>query len=148
MANYRKSPVLIGFLSLILCFSVSPAFCSDYDNIKVHPLLKTTITTDGRKLSYPKTDMPEVTVVIVEISAGGETGWHTHPVPVYAYVLAGELAVETDGGEKHSFKEGDAIVEVVNTVHNGRNAGKTPVRLVVFYTGVEGSPNTIRVQHR
>jgi hypothetical protein len=33
---------------------------------------------------------------------------------------------------------GDALAEVVNTTHNGRNVGDVPVRLVVFYAGAAG----------
>ena len=148
MTTIRRSFVLISPLVLIFAFSISPAFSGDYENLTVTPIRKTTTTTDGRKVAYPKTEMPEVTAITVEIPVGGETGWHTHPVPVYAYVLAGELGVEMENGGNYSFKEGDAIVEVVNMAHNGRNTGKMPVKLVVFYTGVEGSPNTIKVQHK
>lgn len=56
--------------------------------------------------------------------------------------------VELEDGKENIFREGDAIIEIVNAPHNGRNAGKTPVKLVVFYTGVEGSPNTVKVQHK
>jgi len=63
-------------------------------------------------------------------------------------VLSGELAVELADGKQALFKEGDAIIEVVNTPHNGRNLGKKPVKLVVFYTGVEGSPNTVKMPQK
>ena len=143
MTLFRKT--LIPFLALIF-LSHPAAFCGDYDGLKVTPVQRSTTTTNGRKISYPKTDSPEVTVVRVNMPPNSETGWHLHPVPVYAYVLAGELSVELEGGEQHIFKEGDAIIEVVNTPHNGRNLGKVPVTLVVFYTGVEGGPNTIKVK--
>ena len=138
-------------LMLVFClalFSSSPAFSSDYEGLKVTPVKKTTTTTNGQRVSYPKTDSAEVTVVTVDIPPGSETGWHQHPIPVYAYVLSGELAVELADGKQALFKEGDAIIEVVNTPHNGRNLGKKPVKLVVFYTGVEGSPNTVKMPQK
>lgn len=49
-------------------------------------------------------------------------------------------------GKTFTFKPGDAIVEVQNLVHNGRNLGRETVRLAVFYTGEEGRPNVIRVE--
>jgi mannose-6-phosphate isomerase-like protein (cupin superfamily) len=32
-------------------------------------------------------------------------------------------------------KPGEALAEVIATPHNGRNVGKTPLKLVVFYAG-------------
>jgi len=59
----------------------------------------------------------------VEISSGAETGWHLHTVPVYAYVLSGTLDVELADGKVLVFRKGDAVVEVQNLAHNGRNRG-------------------------
>lgn len=149
MSTSRTSFNALCILAFTFFLAVAPlALGSDYEGVKVTPLKKTATTTTGQKVSYPKTDSPEVTAVLVEIPVGGETGWHLHPVPVYAYVLSGTLNVEMEKGERFSFKEGDALVEVVNEVHNGRNTGKTPVKLVVFYTGVEGSPITVKVAHQ
>jgi len=144
-----RNAVLVPILLLSLALSgPSAAFSSDYEGLKVSPVKKATTTTNGQRISYPKTDSPEVTVVTVDILPGSETGWHLHPIPVYAYVLSGELAVELEEGKQNIFKEGDSIIEVVNAPHNGRNLGKAPVKLVVFYTGVEGTPNTVKVQHK
>lgn len=139
---------LIAAIPLICLMLLSLAFGSDYDGLKVSLVKKAVITSNGQKISYPKADSPEVTVVTVEIPPKAETGWHMHPIPVYAYVLAGELAVQLEDGTQNLFKEGDAIIEVVNSPHNGRNLGTVPVKLVVFYTGVEGSPNTVKVSHK
>jgi len=149
MTTSRKSLNALCMLAFIVLVFVAPfALGNDYDGVKVTLLKKTTTTTTGQKVFYPKTDSPEVTAVLVEIPVGGETGWHLHPIPVYAYVLSGALTVEMEKGARFSFKEGDALVEVVNEGHNGRNTGKVPVKLVVFYTGVEGSPITVKVPHQ
>jgi quercetin dioxygenase-like cupin family protein len=80
----------------------------------------------------------------VELAPGAETGWHEHPVPVYGYVVSGSLSVELENGKLISFSAGEAIIEVVNTMHNGRNSGAVPVKLAVFYLGAEGIPNVVR----
>jgi len=36
------------------------------------------------------------------------------------------------------------LAEVINTLHNGRNLGSTPVKLVVFYAGVVGQKLTVK----
>jgi quercetin dioxygenase-like cupin family protein len=119
-------------------------FCADYQpGVKVQVVKKTTTAANGQELAYPKTANPEVTVATVEIPAGGETGWHSHPFPVYAYVMSGVLSVAIEGGSDHDFREGEAIIEVIDTRHNGRNKGSVPVKLVVFYTGALGGQNTV-----
>ena len=126
---------------LQLCMATS-VLADDYvGKIKAEKILVTSTDGAGQPHSYLKTDKPEVTAMTVEIPPGAETGWHLHTVPVYAYVLAGRLEVELADGKILNFKQGDAIVEVQNLAHNGRNKGKEPVRLVVFYTGEAGRPN-------
>jgi len=147
MMSSRKNLITLILISSFALLAPS-AFCGAYEGVTVTPVKKATTTSNGDKIAYPMTDSPEVTVVTVEIPPGGETGWHKHRIPVYAYVLAGELTVELEDGKKAIFKEGDAIIEVVNASHNGRNLGAMPVKLVVFYTGVEGSSNTIKVSHK
>lgn len=81
----------------------------------------------------------------VTIDAGAETGWHQHPVHGYAYVLSGELEVETEDQKKHVFKAGQAFAEVVKLRHNGRALGTQPVKLLVTFTGVRGQAFTERM---
>lgn len=104
------------------------------EKIKVTPLLKTQESWDGTQIVYPA-GKAEVTVIQVEIAPGGETGWHLHPVSSFGVVLEGELKVELKSGETLFLKAGEAVAEVVNALHNGRNIGTVPVKLVVFYTG-------------
>lgn len=117
----------------------------DYQGVKVTKLVTSTTTASGQKLSYLRTDRPEVTALIVEIPPGAATGWHLHRVPVYAYMLYGTITVETEDGKNRAYQEGDAILEVRDTPHNGRNEGTVPAKLVVFYAGEEGTPNVTRV---
>lgn len=135
-------------LCLIGISSITPAaFGADYNSgVTVKILKKTTQTSNGQKISYPLTDRAEVTVMSVELAPGAETGWHTHPLPVYAYVVSGNLSVELEDGRQLSFGAGEAIIEVVKALHNGKNRGTEPIKLVVFYLGVEGIPNVIRPQ--
>jgi quercetin dioxygenase-like cupin family protein len=129
----------------MLLFVAHPAISADYNSgVTSKVLAKTTLTGNGQKISYPLTDKAEVTAMTVDLAPGAETGWHKHPVPVYAYVVSGSLAVELEGGNKLSFTAGDAIIEVVNTMHNGKNLADVPVKLAVFYLGAEGTPNVIR----
>jgi quercetin dioxygenase-like cupin family protein len=118
----------------------------EYASVRTTKVAVATTAADGQRLSYLATDRPEVTALIVEIPPGGETGWHLHNVPVYAYMITGELVVEMGDGKSYGFKKGDAIFEVRATSHNGRNIGKKWAKMIVFYTGEEGKPNVTRVE--
>ncbi len=112
--------------------------------VRATPILRTTTTSGGQPIVYPKTAQPEVSALLVEIPVGAETGWHRHPFPCYAYILSGELTVEVEGGKINHFKAGDAMAETVDLLHNGKNTGSEPVRLVMFVTGEKGQPFTVK----
>jgi quercetin dioxygenase-like cupin family protein len=113
------------------------------DAIKITPVLKTQTSWDGKDIVYPQ-GKAEVTGMIVEIAPGGETGWHSHPVPSFGMVLEGELEVHFKNGDVKHLKAGESAAEVVNTLHNGRNPGKVPVKLVVFYAGTVDQKLTVK----
>ena len=145
MNTLRRSIITYFLVLLILNSTAINAPAAEYEGLKVTQIKKSTTSSNGQRLDYLKTDSPEVTVLMVEIPAGAETGWHIHPVPVYGYMLSGAIEVEMENKETYDFREGDALLEVVNTPHNGKNMGSIPAKLVVFYTGEQGKPNTVRV---
>lgn len=128
-----------------LLFEGKPVPSTGYAGGAAAKLLKQTMTTaNGQKIVYPSTDKAEVTAMLVSIAPGGETGWHKHSIPVYAYMLTGEIEVELEDGSTTVYKAGDVIIEVLNTFHNGRNKGASPLSLIAFYVGVRDQPNVIR----
>lgn len=145
--TYGRYMAVLWILCLVL---VSwPALADDYDTgVKANVLVKSTTASNGQKVAYPQTQNAEVTAMIVDIAPGRETGWHLHPVPVYAYVIAGKLAVEIEGGRRYEFSDGQAIIETVNTPHNGISTGNVPVRLIVFYTGVQDMPIVKKIEEK
>ena len=110
---------------------------------RVVPLLKDGKTILGEPLAYPQDGDLQIQPVIVTMLPGEETGPHTHPYPTYGYMLEGELTVTYPGGVKKVYRKGDAFMEAVNTVHNGRNSGSEPARVLVVFMGVEGEANTL-----
>ena len=137
---------IVALLLSCVLLAAMPALGEDYPGVWVTKLLTSTVTANGKKIAYLRTDRPEVTALIVEIPPGGETGWHLHQVPVYAYMLAGTITVDLGDGTSRDYREGDAILEVRDTPHNGRNRERVPARLVAFYTGEEGKPNVVRLE--
>ncbi len=129
--------------ALAIC-SAQPAFALDQSAaVKVSKLMQTTSSWNGAALAYPA-GQAEITSLLIEIAPGGETGWHLHPVASFGYILEGELEVSLKDGTVKHMVAGQALAEVVNTLHNGRNVGKGPVKLVVFYAGAVGSTLTVK----
>ena len=82
--------------------------------------------------------------MVVEIAPCGETGWHLHPVASFGMLLDGELDVQLKTGEVKRIRAGEALAEVTNTLHNGRNVGPGPARIVVFYAGAVGQKLSVK----
>lgn len=123
-------------------------FCAraaDYDTgVQGKVILQTEKMSNGEPIDYLDADHPKVTVMTIEIAPGAQTGWHSHPIEVYAYVISGHLTMFIEGGKTVEFNEGEAIIEVVKLRHNGVNNGKVPVKLVAFYLGAKGVPNVMK----
>ena len=97
----------------------------------------------GQGFVYPDTDNDEITISRITIQPGESTGWHKHDLPVFAYVLKGNLTVEMEDGQQMNFPENSTFAEVINTYHNGYNLGDTPVILLAFYLGEKGKPLSV-----
>ena len=127
-------------IALCICFVLK----AQYNNeIKVESLLKTDTTSIGQKIIYPNFQSDEVTIAKVTIPPGKSTGWHKHTIPVFAYVLKGNLTVELENKQTKQFPENTTFSEVINTFHNGTNNGKVDVVLIAFYMGEKGKPLSI-----
>ena len=113
---------------------------------KTEPLLRTGQTRDNEPIVYPQTDKPEIVSVIGTIEPGGRTPLHEHPVPVYVYVLEGELELRTEGGEPHQYKSGEAYIEALNRKHQLFNTGDGPAKVLVVFIGEEGKATTTAAQ--
>lgn len=130
------APALIA-LALLLGFPPHAAALDPGATAKATPLLKTTASWNGQPLTYPA-GQAEVTGLLVEIAPGGETGWHEHAVPPFGLLLEGELEVTLKDGQVKRLRAGEALAEVVDTPHNGRNVGSGSAKIVVFYAGAAG----------
>jgi len=123
--------------------------CDDYssdlqskhsDNIEFITLLKTTKAWDGTTYTAYPTTQPEISVLKIIIPPNSTLNWHKHPVINVAYVEEGEIKVERkEDGKTQWIKKGQALGEVVNTIHRGKT-GKQAATLIVFYSGTPGTP--------
>ncbi|WP_119460315.1 cupin domain-containing protein [Rhodospirillaceae bacterium SYSU D60014] len=77
-------------------------------------------------------DAREVRVVRATVEPRTVAGWHTHPTPVYVYVVDGTLTMEVEGKEPRTIMAGEAVAEPLNAPMRVSNEGDQPVELVVF----------------
>ncbi|MEX3011744.1 cupin domain-containing protein [Hoeflea sp. TYP-13] len=129
--------------SAVLAFALMTGIAAAKDYQRVVPLLNDSKTILGQPLAYPSKGTPKIQSVIVTMLPGEETGPHTHPYPTYGYILEGELTVSYPGGIKKVYKKGEAVMEAVNAIHNGKNTGSEPVRILVVFMGVADQANTL-----
>jgi len=133
LAAVAAAAFVVPFAALAEDQSVS------YQNL-LTPILSGNQTIIDQTIAYPA-GTPNITAAIVTIPPGGETGWHTHAVPLFAYILDGALSV--DYGEKGTrvYEAGGGVLEAMNWPHNGTNKGDVPVRLLAVYMGADGEAN-------
>jgi quercetin dioxygenase-like cupin family protein len=138
----RRAAQLSFIFLIALCCPLATSAQDEDTALKVTSLLKTTTSWDGNPIVYPK-GPGEVTSLIVELAPGAETGWHEHPVPAFGYIMEGELELRLATGKVTTLHPGDAISESVDVLHNGRNIGEEPVKILVFYMGEVGGKLSI-----
>jgi quercetin dioxygenase-like cupin family protein len=109
----------------------------------VRNILSTGTTVTGEPIRYPSGAPALITAVEITLQPGLQTGWHTHPVPLLGYILEGELTVDYGPQGERVYRQGDALAEAMNQVHNGRNTGQNPVRILAVFMGMEGVKDTV-----
>ena len=108
----------------------------------VTSLLSTGQTILSQPIAYPTQSPAKIVSAIVTMLPGEETGWHQHDVPMFGYILEGEVTVTYAGKGTHVYRQGDALMEAVDIPHNGRNTGKIPARILAVFMGADGVPDT------
>jgi quercetin dioxygenase-like cupin family protein len=139
----QSSPIRIALFALgLVCAANAPAEVAQ--SVTSAVLAKGTASWDGSALpAYPQ-GAPEITVLKIVIPPGMRLPLHKHPVINAAYIVKGKLTVTTEENKRIALKAGDAIVEVVERWHYGRNDGTEPVEILVFYAGTPDTPITVK----
>lgn len=106
------------------------------------PLLKTSVTRDNEPIAYPHVN-PEMISVIGTLEKDGRTPLHMHPIPVYVYVLEGEIELRTMGDAPQRYKAGEAFIESQNRQHQAFNVASGQSKLLVVFVGEAGKPTTV-----
>ena len=134
--------------SLTILTSCEKAHAQD-DNpvqqVSSEELIRTSKSWDGVELPDYFQGRPELVAVKYVFPAGKKLGWHHHPVMNYGILVQGELTIIGQDGKEKVVHEGEAVVEMVNTIHHGENRGNKPVILYMFYLSQKGQQ--LAVQH-
>lgn len=151
-----KKGVVFLFVGLLICVVVScgrlqvnhqpqkVAAVVLPSQIEVKQLVRSGVSWNGARLpAYPK-GYPEITILRIVVPSGGILEKHKHPMINAGVLMKGELTVQTENGKTLHLKAGEAIVETVDTWHYGKNEGVEPAEIIVFYSGVQDTPITIR----
>jgi len=138
--NLRRCALVCG-LALIASISVGRADSPPPSYPAIH-LLSTGQTVVGETIRYPSGDA-RVTASIVTLAPGARTIAHRHGVPMFAYILDGELTVDYGDKGKRIYKTGDTLMEAMAVTHSGTNTGTVPVRILAVYMGATGASDVI-----
>ena len=68
---------------------------------------------------------------------------HRHGVPLFAYILSGELTVDYGTHGTRTYRQGDAFMEAMDVAHFGINRGNAPVRILTVYMGADDAKDVI-----
>jgi quercetin dioxygenase-like cupin family protein len=107
------------------------------------PLLSTGQNVVGETLRYPTGGPAHVTAAIVMLAPGEKTIVHRHGVPLFAYILDGELTVDYGAHGRRTYRTGEAFMEAMDVAHFGVNTGTQPARLLAVYMGAAGAEDVI-----
>jgi quercetin dioxygenase-like cupin family protein len=110
------------------------------------PILSTGASILGETIRYPKAGPAHVTAAIVTLAPGARTIMHKHGVPLFAYILDGELTVDYGTHGTRTYRQGQSFMEAMGVAHFGVNNGSQPVRLLAVYMGAKHAKDVIPVK--
>jgi len=117
--------------------------CEMLKQVETTELFRTSQSWDGAELpDYPQ-GRPELVAVKYVIPQESKLGWHHHDAMNHGVLVQGELTIVAVDGTEKVVHEGEAIVEMVGTVHHGENRGLKPVVLYMFYLSQKGMPLSV-----
>jgi len=78
--------------------------------------------------------------VVAEFVPGGAAGKHTHPGEELGYVMEGTLQLDVAGQPPRTVKVGETFFIPAGVVHDGKNIGSGPAKVLATYIVEKGKP--------
>jgi quercetin dioxygenase-like cupin family protein len=88
----------------------------------------------------------EVVVFTADIPPGGVAPRHFHPGDETIYMLAGALTFQPDNGQAFELKAGEVTFNPAKQVHQAKNTGSLPAKVLNFMIAEKGQPLAVPVQ--
>ena len=88
-------------------------------------------------------DSREMHAIAVSIAPGGYSPAHIHPGDCLGTVIEGTVDLVADGKETRRVAAGEAFSNPRGTVHQFRNSGDVPVRMLTFVVVDKGKPRVM-----
>ena len=131
MRRCRALPLAsaIGLLVFALLFAIG--LHAQAPGFTITPLLQSTFGSDESK---------DAVVLAVELAPGSSTGRHTHPGECYGTVFEGTVELHVEGREARWVSVGEAYHNPRGTIHEFKNIGDKPARLVNTMVVDKGKP--------
>ena len=131
-------------ISLTSCEKANAQEDNPAPKVESTELIRTSQSWDGVELPDYLQGKPEIVGIKYEIPAGQKLGMHSHPVMNFGILVQGDLTIISKDGLEKTVHEGEAVVEMVNTVHHGENRGTKPVVLYMFYLSQKDMPLSVQ----
>jgi len=77
---------------------------------------------------------------LAEFVPGGAAGKHTHPGEELGYVIEGTLQLEIACEPPRTVKAGESFFVPAGVVHDGKNIGSGPAKVLATYVVEKGKP--------
>ena len=136
--------IISGAMAVMTACKRSGVQGNNSPTVQSTELIRTSQSWDGEELPDYLQGKPEIVAVKYEIPAGQKLGWHYHPVMNHGILVQGDLTIIGLDGKEKVVHEGEAIVEMVNTIHHGENRGTKPVVLYMFYLTQKDVPLSVQ----
>lgn len=137
--------VMVVSATLTSCVKSNLANGNAVTKVETKELIRTSQSWDGVELPDYFQGRPELVAMKYVFPAGQKLGWHHHVAMNYGVLVEGELTIIGLDGKTKVVHEGEAVVEMVGTVHHGENRGTKPAVLYMFYLSQKDLP--LAVQH-
>jgi quercetin dioxygenase-like cupin family protein len=131
MISFRSIGLAVGSSSLFFAILVAVSSHAQMSGFVAKPLLQSTVERDENK---------EAALLAITIAPGGASGRHTHPGDCYGTVVEGTVELRVEGREPRRVSAGEAWHNPRGAIHELRNVGDIPVRVVNTLVVDKGKP--------
>ena len=131
MLRFRSLLLTFAIVFLVFTILFTVGLHAQPPGFKATPLLQSTFGDDASK---------DAVVLAVELTPTSSTGRHTHPGDCYGTVVEGIVELHVEGREARWISVGQAYHNPRGTIHEFRNVGDRPARLVNTMVVDKGKP--------